>query len=251
MNKITVVITVILSAIIMLLLGVIEFLVGSFTWFMNGGGLDELIYLLLIPMGLAVAASCIPTVISGVLQAVRKQGKAELVCSSLLLLVGVIMILSGIVLEIAYYLIWSNSTVGEKYAGMLQDFSLVIVTALACCLILLPVLRAFTAQNKRLQYRVEMHKPVIGVLVVGTLLCYVFVDVLDGVSGRMMQVLGVAAAVFAIVHLVVGLVGLTKAVKSVRVPEDVPGREESPVPLQESKGNLPFNLPAGVRRDDL
>ena len=68
-----------------------------------------------------------------------------------------------------------------------------------------------------------------------------------------MMIFGIITAVFAIVYLVAGLAGLSKAIKRAKEKEQsTVEQSDSVLPtVQKQVPDLPFGLPAGVNPDDL
>lgn len=80
---------------------------------------------------------------------------------------------------------------------------------IVCYLTVLPILRMRAASGRAVQYRVEMHKPVYGAVILLALLSAVWIALLEppSIPGYVMLAMSLLVTVFAFVHLIVGQKG--------------------------------------------
>ncbi len=281
MRKSTVVFTDILVLVCFLSLGFALFLGGSMIVFYTyDGGVMDLIYNIVITMiGASLAIAVIPQLISNIVRVRKKHlGKADLRLSLGYVLVGAFLICFGIgtlVIEILGAS-WVNSiveqlrdsgqTIDSEMKNMIdQRFEQVLrlprlaIVPVSLYLIIIPLIRTIRSDQRGLQYRVELYKPLLGALALFlTAFCVVIWLMEDDPVGITVQVLGCLMGVLAVAYFIAALAGLSKAVKAAGQRElqeaqssqekqcAQQDREESGEPL-----DLPFNLPAGVDPNDL
>ena len=93
----------------------------------------------------------------------------------------------------------------------------------------------------------------IGAVIEMLVLTHAFDYKLASGCGIVMMIFGIITAVFAIVYLVAGLAGLSKAIKRAKEKEQsTVEQSDSVLPtVQKQVPDLPLDLPAGVNPDDL
>ena len=248
MNKATVMSTVIITAILTMILALL-LLVGGAVVFVMYGALEEFVFIYFALIGVGLFITSLPTVISDVFRVVKSKEIVPVVFSGTTLLLSVFLVCEGIGSIGLFYVSFNNQ--GEMDM-ILHSINLVIGSLVAGCLVLLPVLSMICSKSRALQFRVEIHKPLIGIVIEMLLLTHLFADELASKCGIILEVFGVITAVFAIVHLIVGLAGLSKAMKRVKEKEKNSLTQSDSVlqTVQKKPIDLPFNLPAGVNADD-
>ena len=267
MKKSTVIVTAILAVILMLNFGFLLYVGGSIVYYYTDSLMDIAYDVLFFSMGIMIAISAIPALISDISRYRKKRiGKRELWLSLGFLLAGLIMTCYAIavllILFLGAYVLYEIFGVSWNIEEIMFSIMRVIhwffAAPAALYLIIAPIVRMIRAKQKALQYRVEIYKPVLGVvLLILTLLNSVVVQ-LQRPTGTIIQVLGFVLAAFAVAYFIAALAGLSKAVKAAgqrelqeaQSPQEKQcaqqDREESGEPL-----DLPFNLPAGVDPNDL
>lgn len=215
MSKTAIRIIVIATAIVNMQFGILLYFLGTATSFYHYGMMDSTVHLTFILVGMAVAITTIPVLIFGILRAKRSGQRADLIFSIITLLLGVILVCFGIVCE--------NIDVFDGYAAHFtseETFITVLRWAIAVPIMLYltiqPILRMFLTENRSVQYRTEMHKPWYSVMMLMALISNLIIPRLEdpSIPGMWMSILSVMVIIFAIVHLIVGLVGLSKSAKS-------------------------------------
>ncbi|MBQ7379387.1 MAG: hypothetical protein IJW70_06855 [Clostridia bacterium] len=265
MKKSTVIVTAILAVILMLSFGFLLYVGGSTVYYYTDG-LMEIVYdALFFSMGIMIAIAVIPALISDISRYRKKKiGKRELWLSLGALLVGVFMTGYGIAVLLILFLGASllNEILGGAWNMEEILFSIMRVihwffaVPAALYLIIAPIVRMIRTKHRSLQYRVEIYKPVLGVvLLILTLLNSVVVQ-LQRPTGTIIEVLGFALSAFAVGYLIAALAGLSKAVKAARQREEQAAQDAAEQVVQGKSAerqplDLPFNLPAGVNPDDL
>lgn len=249
MKKATVISSVIITAIFTMILALLLIVGGAIVFYMYGA-LEEFMFIFLVLIGLGVIISSLPTAISGIIRVIKHKRIAPLIFSEATLLLGVLLLCQGIGSIVLFYHSFNDQ--GE-FDMALHAVNLLIGTLAALGLILLPVLSIVLSKSKDLQYRVEIHKPLIGAVIEMLLLTHAFDDKLASGCGIVMMIFGIITAVFSIVYLVAGLAGLSKAIKRAKEKEQSTVEQSDSVLLmvQKQVPDLPFGLPAGVNPDDL
>ena len=244
MKKAAIIITVLLSSITNIIISPILFLLGALQSAYFSGMMGTTVHATLVLIGISLAVTAIPALIFSIIGAVKRKGVTDLILLAITLFIALALVCSGIALEVVLGILF---TIGRVIG---------IVTALF--LIIAPVLRMILTKNRALQYRVELHKPMYGVVLLVVVVCCALADVLYRTSGIVIAVMSGVLLVFAIVHLIIGLAGLSKAVKAAnqrelqeaqQVQDTKEARKTQTAPKEPL--DLPFNLPAGVNPDDL
>lgn len=210
MNKAIIRATVILTAVATLLCSLALFVLGMLTAAFHYGMMDSTVHFAFILIGLALVVCSLPLCIYQI-----KQGN-RLVDAIADPIAGVFLILFGFVCEVLQYLFFDSF--GTKFTAV--ELCIVILRGIVglgavCYLSVLPILRMRKASGRALQYRVEMHKPVYGAVILLALLSHLWIALLDppSIPGYAMLAVSLLVAAFSVVHLIVGLKGLSAACK--------------------------------------
>lgn len=208
MNKAMIRVTVILTAVVTLLCSSALFVLGMLTAAFHYGMMDSTVHFSFILIGLALAVCSLPLCIYRI-----KQGN-RLIDTIADPIAGVFLIFLGLGCELLQHLFFDSF--GTKFTAV--ELCIVILRGIVglgavCYLSVLPILRMRAAPGRALQYRVEMHKPVYGAVILISLLSHLWIALLDppSVPGYAMLAVSLFMAVFAIVHLIVGLKGLAES----------------------------------------
>ncbi|MBE6675275.1 MAG: hypothetical protein E7594_00390 [Ruminococcaceae bacterium] len=211
MNKAMIRVTVILTAVATLLCSLGLFVLGVLTAAFHYGMMDTTVHFSFILIGLALTVCSLPLCIYRI-----KQGN-RLIDAIADPITGVFLIFLGLGCELLQHLFFDSF--GTKFTAV--ELCIVILRGIVglgavCYLSVLPILRMRAAPGRALQYRVEMHKPVYGAVILISLLSHLWIALLDppSVPGYAMLAVSLFMAVFAIVHLIVGLKGLSEACKA-------------------------------------
>ena len=249
MNKRTVVFTAVLVLICFLLLGYALYLGGTLIVFYTyDGGVMDLTYNVVIALiGVSLTLSVIPQLISSIVGVRRKHiGKADLLFCLRDVLAGVFLACLGIGTLIVYSsgydminsciedLRASGTAVDSDVGNMIhQGFEQMLrwprvgVVPVALYLIAVPLIRTFRSEDRKLRYRVELYKPVLGTLALFmTVFAAVMWQMEDDPVGITVIVIGCLMGALAIAYLVAALAGLSKAVTSANVPTEVSAEEK-------------------------
>lgn len=279
MKKATVIITAILAVILMLNFGFLLYVGGSIVYYYTDGLMDIAYDILFSSMGIMVTVTAVPVLIQDTVQyRKRKKGKRDLIFSLGLVLVGVFMTFYGIVALLVWFLganlfmeledaLGVSWKVEEVFTSAMRVIRWLFAAPSALYLIIAPTVRMIFTKEKALQYRVFVHQPVLGVVLLALTVLGSVVVMLQRPTGTVMKVLGFALAVFAVAYLIAALAGLSKAIKTAKQRELQEAQEEQeaqkvkeaekvhPAPKKQTEQkasiDLPFNLPAGVNADDL
>lgn len=210
MNKAIIRATVILTAVATLLCSLALFVLGMLTGAFHYGMMDSTVHFAFILIGLALVVCSLPLCIYQI-----KQGN-RLIDAIADPIAGVFLILFGFVCEVLQYLFFDSF--GTKFTAV--ELCIVILRGIVglgivCYLTVLPILRMRKASGRALQYRVEMHKPVYGAVILLALLSHLWIALLDppSIPGYAMLAVSLLVAAFSVVHLIVGLKGLSAACK--------------------------------------
>ena len=211
MNKAIIRATVIVTAIATLFCGLGLSVLGVLTAAFHYGMMDSTVHYTFILIGVTLTVCSLPLCIYQ-----KKQG-SRLIVAVADPIAGVFLICLGAACEILQHLFFDSF--GTEFTAV--ELCIVIlrgIVGLAAVLYLtvLPILRMRAASGRALQYRVEIHKPVYGAVILLALLSHAWIALLDvpSVPGYVMLAVSMLVAVFAIVHLIVGLKGLSRAARS-------------------------------------
>lgn len=215
MSKTAVRIIVIVTAIVNMQFGILQYFLGTATYYYHYGMMNSTVHLTFILVGLTVAITSIPVVIFGIIRAKHTGQRLDFVFSIITLLLGIILVCCGLACEIFYVSDGdaSNLTAEETFVTVLRW---VIAVPIMLYLTIQPLLRMILTENRAIQYRTEMHKPWYGAVILLALISNLLIPRLEdpSIPGTLISTLSVMVVIFAIVHLIVGLVGLSKADKS-------------------------------------
>ena len=211
MNKAIIRATVIVTAIATLLCGLGLFVLGVLTAAFHYGMMDTTVHFAFILIGVALTVCSLPLCIDRI-----KQGNRwiDAIADPI---AGVFLIFLGLGCELLQHLFFDSF--GTKFTAV--ELCIVILRGIVGLgivfyLTVLPILRMRAAPGRALQYRVEMHKPVYGAVILISLLSHLWIALLDppSVPGYAMLAVSLLVAVFAVVHLIAGLKGLSEACKA-------------------------------------
>ena len=258
MKKAAIIITVILSSITNIIISPILFLLGALQSAYFSGMMGTTVHATLVLIGISLAVTAIPALIFSIIGAVKRKGVTDLILLAITLFIALALVCSGIAFEVVLGIFNGNINEYEILEDIVFTIGRVIGIVTALFLIIAPVLRMILTKNRALQYRVELHKPMYGVVLLVVVVCCALADVLYRTSGIVIVVMSGVLLVFAIVHLIIGLAGLSKAVKAANQRElqeaqqvqDTKEARKTQIATKEPL-DLPFNLPAGVNPDDL
>lgn len=163
-------------------------------------------------IGISLVLTSIPNLIGGIVSIKQKKGKFDLVFSIITIVVGVILAIYGVIAALINF--------GVNFLSMphIINQAMVVLRWVLCglialYLIVLPIIRIVKAEKKALQLKAELVKMILGVLLVVLLICGVLGSVLQHLIGISLIVVGALTVILAIIHLIVGLVGISKAAK--------------------------------------
>lgn len=211
MNKATVISNVIISVILNLIFGAALIVAGVFVW-----NIPEILMFVINAayalIGITLTLSTIPNLIGGIISIKHKKGKFDLVFSIITILVGVCLAIYGVASE---FLLFGLTLPGvpEYLAIVATVLNWVIGILSALYLIVLPIIRIVKAEKKALQFKAELVKMILGVLILVLLICGALGSTINAIAGILLIVAGALTVILAIVNLVVGLVGISKAAK--------------------------------------
>ncbi len=224
MNKKTAITGIIISVILNIVFGGL----------LIGGGLlvlelpkifDTVLSVAFALIGISLTLTTIPNLIGGIASFKQKKGNFDLVFSIITMVIGVTLAIYGVITALIAF--------GVEGVGV-PGFVSIIMTVLrwticgliALYLIVLPIIRICKAEKKMLQFKAELIKMILGVLIVVLLICGLLTSVLNDMIGISLIVVGALTVILAIINLIVGLVGISKAPKqpaSVAVAIDTDG----------------------------
>jgi len=244
MNKRTVIFTAVLVLICFLLLGYALYLGGALIVFYTyDGGVMDLTYNVVIALiGVSLIFAVIPQLIASIVGVHRKHmGKADLLFCLRDVLAGMFLACLGIGTLIVYSsgydmidsciedLRASGTAVDSDVGNMIHEgFEQMLrwprmgVVPIALYLIIVPLIRTFRSEDRKLRYRVELYKPVLGTL---ALFMTVFAAVMwhmeDDPVGITVKVIGCLMGALAALYLIAALAGLSKALTATNAPAGV------------------------------
>ena len=223
MNKATVISNVIISVILNLLFGALLIGAGVLVW-IYPIILGTVINAAFALIGLSLTLSTIPMLISGIVQIKQKKGKFDLIFSIITILVGLVLTFYGVVSALLSFGV-SMHTLPAIVGQITTILRWVIGIVVALYLIALPIIRIIKAEKKALQFKAELIKLILGALILVLLVCGVLMSILNQAAGIVLIVIGALTALIAILHLIIGLIGISKAAKdpAVAVAVDADG----------------------------
>ena len=223
MNKKAVISGVIISVIINLLFG--GLLIGAgIVVFMHEQVFGMVLSGAYALIGISLVLTTIPNLVGGIMSIKEKKGKFDLIFSIVTMVIGVVLAIYGIVT-----LLLAIGIAGVGVPGVvgviMTILRWVICGLIALYLIILPIIRIITAEKKFMQFKAELVKMIFGVLIVVLLICGLLATFLRRFIGIVLILVGALTVLLAIVHLIVGLIGMKKADKkpAVAVVMDVDG----------------------------
>lgn len=163
-------------------------------------------------IGISLVLTTIPNLVGGIMSIKEKKGKFDLIFSIVTMVIGVVLAIYGIVTLLLAIGI-AGVGVPVVVGVIMTVLRWVICGLIALYLIILPIIRIITAEKKFMQLKAELVKMTFGVLIFVLLICGLVVYALNALIGISLIVVGVLAAFFALVILLVGLIGLKKADK--------------------------------------
>ncbi|MBQ1232722.1 MAG: hypothetical protein II330_01600 [Clostridia bacterium] len=163
-------------------------------------------------IGISLVLTTIPNLIGGIFSIKQKGGKFDLIFSIVTVAVGVVLAIYGIVSALIAIGI-SGIGLPVIISRIMSVIRFVVCGLIALFLIVLPLIRIIKAEKKFMQLKAELVKMTFGVLILVLLICGLVVYALNALIGISLIVVGVLAAFFALVILLVGLIGLKKADK--------------------------------------
>lgn len=163
-------------------------------------------------IGISLVLTTIPNLIGGIFSIKQKGGKFDLIFSIVTVAVGVVLAIYGIVSALIAIGI-SGIGLPVIISRIMSVIRFVVCGLIALFLIVLPLIRIIKAEKKFMQLKAELVKMTFGVLIFVLLICGLVVYALNALIGISLIVVGVLAAFFALVILLVGLIGLKKADK--------------------------------------
>ena len=163
-------------------------------------------------IGISLVLTTIPNLIGGIFSIKQKGGKFDLIFSIVTVAVGVVLAIYGIVSALIAIGI-SGIGLPVIIGRIMSVIRFVVCGLIALFLIVLPLIRIIKAEKKFMQLKAELVKMTFGVLILVLLICGLVVYALNALIGVSLIVVGLLAAFFALVILLVGLIGLKKADK--------------------------------------
>lgn len=163
-------------------------------------------------IGISLVLTTIPNLIGGIFSIKQKGGKFDLIFSIVTVAVGVVLAIYGIISALIAIGI-SGIGLPVIISRIMSVIRFVVCGLIALFLIVLPLIRIIKAEKKFMQLKAELVKMTFGVLILVLLICGLVVYALNALIGISLIVVGLLAAFFALVILLVGLIGLKKADK--------------------------------------
>ena len=211
MNKKAVISNVIVSVIVNLLLAAI--LIGAGALVLAFPQIFSIVLNAIFALiGVSLTLTTIPNLIGGIANVKQKKGRFDLIFSIVTIVIGVTLAIYGginVLVQIGVRIIAMPIIVFT----IMSILRWVVCGLVALYLIVLPIIRIAKAEKKFMQLKAELVKILLGVLIVVLLICGLLFSVLNQFIGISLIVVGVLTALFALLILIVGLVGLKKADK--------------------------------------
>lgn len=167
-------------------------------------------------IGLILILTSIPNLVSGIASFKQKKGKFDLIFSIVTIVIGVVLAMYGLISVLL--------TIGIDLIQMPRIISILmnvlrwlLCGLIALYLIVLPIIRIVKAEKKWMQFKAELIKIILGVLLVVLLILGVLVSLINSIAGILLIVFGALTVLLAILHLIIGLIGLGKKTPEARV----------------------------------
>lgn len=176
-------------------------------------------------IGISLTLTTIPNLIGGIVSIKQKKGVFDLIFSIVTIVIGVVLAIYGIINALITIGV-TGVAVPTVVWTIMTIIRWVVCGLVALYLIVLPIIRICKAEKKMLQFKAELVKLILGVLIVVLLICGLLISVLKDMIGISLIVVGALTVILAIINLIVGLVGISKAAKdpvSVAVAIDTDG----------------------------
>ena len=176
-------------------------------------------------IGISLTLTTIPNLIGGIVSIKQKKGVFDLIFSIVTIVIGVVLAIYGIINALITIGV-TGVAVPTVVWTIMTIIRWVVCGLVALYLIVLPIIRICKAEKKMLQFKAELVKLILGVLIVVLLICGLLTSVLKDMIGISLIVVGALTVILAIINLIVGLVGISKAAKdpvSVAVAIDTDG----------------------------
>ena len=176
-------------------------------------------------IGISLTLTTIPNLIGGIVSIKQKKGVFDLIFSIVTIVIGVVLAIYGIINALITIGV-TGVAVPTVVWTIMTIIRWVVCGLVALYLIVLPIIRICKAEKKMLQFKAELVKLILGVLIVVLLICGLLINVLKDMIGISLIVVGALTVILAIINLIVGLVGISKAAKdpvSVAVAIDTDG----------------------------
>ena len=210
MNKTAVISNVIISVILNLLFGAALIVAGVLV-FTHPNILSIVINAAFALIGVIMFLSSIPGLISGIASIKQKKGVFDLIFSLVTMLLGAcfafygvcMIIIASVILSLPGELVGTVLTIGSILRWVLGGL-------IALYLLVLPIIRIVKAENKFMQFKAELVKMILGVVILILLFCGLLFSVLNKFIGIVLIAIGALTVLLAIAHLIIGLIGLGK-----------------------------------------
>ncbi len=210
MKKTAVLSNVIISVILNLLFGAALIVAGVLV-FNHPNILTIVINAAFALIGVIMVLSSIPGLISGIASIKQKKGVLDLIFSLVTMVLGgclafygvCMIIIASVILSLPGELVGTVMTIGSILRWVLGGL-------IALYLIVLPIISIIVAKQKFMQFKAELVKLILGALLLVLLFCGLLFNVLNNFIGIVLIVLGALTVLLAIVHLIIGLIGLGK-----------------------------------------
>ena len=222
MNKKAVIINIIIAVIINLLFG--GLLIGAGALVLAFPQIFQIVLSAAFALiGISLTLTTIPNLIGGIVSIKQKKGVFDLIFSIVTIVIGVVLAIYGIITALINIGVTGAAVPG--FVGLVMTIIRWVVCGLvALYLIVLPIIRICKAEKKMLQFKAELVKLILGILIVVLLICGLLTSVLKDMIGISLIVVGALTVILAIVNLIVGLIGISKAAKDpVAIALDVDG----------------------------
>lgn len=219
MNKKTVISNVIVSAIVNLLLAGILIGAGVLVLiFPQIFGIAISVVFALI--GISLLLTTVPNLIGGIANVKQKKGRFDLIFSIVTMVIGIALAVYGLISALILIGV-SGLNMPIAVAIIIKLLRWIICGLIALYLIVLPVIRIVKAEKKFMQLKAELVKVIFGVLIVVLLICGMLATLLNSLIGITLIAVGILTALFAVLILIVGLVGIKKADKGFKTADGV------------------------------
>ncbi len=173
-------------------------------------------------IGISLVLTTIPNLVLGIANFKEKKAKFDLIFSIVTIAIGVVLGLYGIISLLMVIGVDMLHMPAFVVLGM-AILRYLLCGLIALYLIVLPIIRIIKAQSKWNQFKLELVKLILGVLIVVLLICGLLANFINQFIGIVLIVIGVLSVLLAILNLIVGLIGLKKADKVQATAIDVDG----------------------------